>query len=217
VATVIPRESRRITYSSEIRQLKTVPFTERQRAIVIGSILGDACLHPNWSKTNYTLKVTRSEKQKAYVEWQYQELKPFVRTAPRWYEPTRSYTMRTISHSELTTLHAEFYPKRKKVLPEQITRYMTNPLVLAVWFMDDGNAVRVKKKGFRGYHLNTQSFTLAENKLIAGLFEELHGIRPHIENNHGYYRIGIAAKFSREKFRELIKGHVIPPMRYKLG
>lgn len=213
---VIPRESRRITYSSEIRQLKTVPFTENQRAIVVGSVLGDGCLHVNWSKTNYTLKITRSEKQKDYVEWQYQQLQPFVRTAPRWYEPTRSYTMRTISHSELTALHAEFYPNGKKILPEQIAKYMANPLVLVVWFMDDGNAKSVRGE-LVGYHLNTQSFTLEENVLIADIFQQLYGIRPHIERNHKYYRIGISARASREKFYDLVKDLVIPSMQYKLG
>src|SRR3989344_5115248 len=57
MATATPRESRKITYSSEIRNLKKVPFTERQKSIIIGCVLGDACLHPNWSSTNYTLKI----------------------------------------------------------------------------------------------------------------------------------------------------------------
>jgi len=142
MATATPRESRKITYSSAIRNLKKVPFTERQKAIVIGSVLGDACLHPNWSSTNYTLKITRSEKQKAYIDWQHEQLKPFVLTAPRWYEKTHSYTLRTISHSDLTSLYREFYPDGKKILPRKIKEYIRDPLTLALWFMDDGNVRR---------------------------------------------------------------------------
>lgn len=211
-----PRESKKITYSSEIRHLKTVPFTADQWAIVIGGVLGDACLHPNWSKTNYALKITRSEKQKAYIDWQFEQLKPFVLTPPRWYEKTNSYTMRTISHSSLTLLYREFYQNGKKALPAKIKEYIKNPLTLSSWFMDDGNAIRVKGI-VKGYHLNTQSFTEAENQTIAKFFEEIHGIHAYLEKNHGYCRIGIYAKAARNTFHDLIQGYVIESMKYKLG
>lgn len=212
---VIPRESKRITYSSEIRQLKTVPFTKNQRAIIIGSVLGDGCLHANWSKTNYTLKITRSGKQEAYVEWQYQQMKPFVRTAPRWYEPTRSYTMRTISHSELTVLYKEFYPQGKKILPQKIAKYMANPLTLAVWFMDDGNAAR-SYDITHGYHINTQSFTEAEQKKIAMLFGRLWNVNCTVQKNKGKFRVFIRSG-SMTRFTDIVRSLVLPSMQYKLG
>lgn len=211
-----PRESRKITYSSEIRYLKTVPFTENQRAIIVGGVLGDACLHPNWSKTNYTLKITRSEKQKAYIDWQFEQLKPFVLRPPRWYEKTNSYTMRTISHSDLTALYREFYTNGKKTLPAKIKEYIKNPLTLASWFMDDGNVIRANGN-LKGYHLNTQSFTEAENQMIAKSLAEVHGIHACIERNHGYCRIGIYAKGARNAFHDLIQEYVIESMKYKLG
>ena len=216
MATATPRESRKITYSSEIRHLKTVPFTERQKSIVIGCVLGDACLHPNWSSTNYTLKITRSEKQKAYIDWQSEQFKPFVLTAPRWYERTHSYTLRTISHTDLTTLYREFYPNGKKILPLRLKEYIKNPLILALWFMDDGNAIRLKGV-LKGYHLNTQSFTEAENRMIVRLFVEVHGIHAYVERNNGYFRVGICAKASRDAFRNLINKYVIQSMQYKFG
>lgn len=216
MATATPRESRKITYSSEIRHLKKVPFTERQRSIVVGCVLGDACLHPNWSNTNYTLKITRSEKQKAYIDWQHEQLKPFVLTAPRWYERTNSYTMRTISHSDLTTLYREFYPNGKKILPPKIKEYIQNPLTLALWFMDDGNA-RHRYGAMGGFNLNTQSFTKAENEILAQCFTDLYGINARVERNNGYYRLGIYAEKSANIFRELIQGYVIPSMQYKFG
>lgn len=212
---VIPRESRKITYSSEIRKLKKVPFTEHQRAIVIGSVLGDGCLHPNWSKTNYTLKITRSEKQKAYLEWQYQNLQPFVLTMPRWYEPTRSYTLRTISHTELTTLYEEFYLHGKKILPAKLEYYIQDPLTLAVWFMDDGNAVRNKGQIY-GYHINTQSFNESENKFIVRALKSIYDIESKSQKNNGYIRLYIGAK-SKDKFVALIQKYIIPSMQYKLG
>jgi len=213
---VIPREARRITYSSEIRKLKNIPLTDEQRAIVVGAILGDACLSPNWSLTNHRLQITRSKQQQVYIEWQYGKFKPFVLTKPRWYERTRSYTIRTISHQEFSNLRKEFYPQGIKILPDRIEEYLQNPLTLAVWFMDDGNAV-IRNGKVVGYHLNTQSFTKEENQKIARLFEELFGIRFVIEKNNGSYRIGVWQKDSREMFRNLIDSHIIPSMRYKLG
>jgi len=216
MATATPRESRKITYSSEIRNLKRVPFTERQRSIVVGCVLGDACLHPNWSSTNYTLKITRSEKQKAYIDWQHEQLKPFVLTAPRWYEKTHSYTLRTISHSDLTSLYREFYPEGKKILPDRIKEYIQDPLTLALWFMDDGN-VKLNHGAIGGYNINTQSFTEEENDTIAQCFVDLFGIQARVERNKGYFRIGIYASKSRSIFREMIQAHVIPSMQYKFG
>ena len=183
---------------------------------MIGGVLGDACLHPNWSKTNYTLKITRSAKQKEYIDWQYEQLKPFVLTAPRWYERTSSYTMRTISHSELTLLYREFYPEGKKKLPRKIKEYLMDPLIIATWFMDDGNVIRSKGK-LRGYHLNTQSFTEVENRMIVYALRQNYDINAHVERNHGYYRIGMYSREARDMFRELIQKHMIPSMRYKLG
>ena len=213
---VIPREPRRITYSSEIRKLKIIPLSKYQREIIIGSVLGDGYLVPNWSKTNYALRITRSGKQKEYVEWQYESLKPFVLKMPRWYERTQSYTIGTISHSEITKLYSIFYPNGKKIIPSVMAEYIESPLTLAVWFMDDGNVVKDKEGRVYGYHLNTQSFSKDENELLARALKIVHGIECTIQKNNGYVRLFIRAQ-SREKFVSIIKQIVIPSMQYKLG
>ena len=47
---VIPRETRKITYSTEIRNLiKKLTLNDHQMAVLIGTILGDGHLEPNWS------------------------------------------------------------------------------------------------------------------------------------------------------------------------
>ena len=56
----IPREAGRITYSTDIRNLKKLRITDIQKAVVIGSILGDGNLNSNWSNTNYRLKISHS-------------------------------------------------------------------------------------------------------------------------------------------------------------
>lgn len=160
--------------------------------------------------------VTRSKKQKSYIDWQFQELQPFVLTEPRWYEKTQSYTIRTISHPAFTELREEFYPEGKKILPAKLIEYLKNPLVLAVWFMDDGNCV-MRNGNLRGFHLNTQSFSEDENTMLTSLLREVYGVRFCLEKNHTYHRIGVWEKESRQLFRRIIEPYIIPSLHYKLG
>ena len=82
---VIPREAGRITYSANIRKMKRMQLDEYQKAVIIGTILGDAYLEANWSKTNYRMGVRHSVDQKEYAQWLYEILKPLVLTPPQYY------------------------------------------------------------------------------------------------------------------------------------
>ena len=212
----IPREAGRITYSTDIRNRKRISLTEHQKTIVVGAVLGDAGLYGNWSNTNYRLQVRQCLKQSAYVEWTYQALAPLVLTPPQYYERTRSMWFRTISHPELTQLHMVFYRDGKKIIPENISEYIQNPMTIAVWFMDDGNVIK-HKNVVRGYHLNTQSFTQEENERLATWFESVYRIRCSIEQNHGKPRLAIWQRASREAFATLVEEYLLPSMKYKLG
>jgi hypothetical protein len=212
----IPREAGRITYSANIRKMKRVLLDEYQKAVIVGSILGDAYLETNWSKTNYRMGIRHSVDQKEYVQWLYEILKSLVLTPPQYYERTRSTWFRTISHHELSRLHQIFYKDKKKIIPETIAEYLSNPITLAIWFMDDGN-VKMSRGKVNGYHLNTQSFSKDENILLAETLNVLHGIQCTPERNHKYYRLGIYQKSSREVFANLIRKYLLPSMRYKLA
>ncbi|MBI4155737.1 MAG: hypothetical protein HY507_00705 [Candidatus Zambryskibacteria bacterium] len=212
---VIPRETRKVTYSTEIRNLKKILFNEEQYAFIIGSILGDGCLCENWSKTNYSLLIAHSVKQKDYVFWKYNILRTWILKEPRFYAKNNSLIIKTISHSQLTELRNRFYLNNKKVIPHDIETIMYHPLSLAVWFMDDGNLA--SSCGFiHGYHLNTQSFTFEENQRLTVMLKNNFGIDCTIQRNHKYYRLFIRAG-SKERFKKLIGNRLIESMRYKLG
>lgn len=207
---VTPREAGRITYSTDIRNRKRISITEHQKAIITGSVLGDAGLYSNWSNTNYRLHVRQCLKQSAYVEWKYQALAPLVLTAPQYYDRTKSVWFRTISHPELTQLHEIFYQDGKKIIPENIAEYLANPVTIAVWFMDDGNI------SGSGFNLNTQSFTLAENQLLVETLKDIWGLKSSIHMNHGYPRLYVQAR-SAGKFADMVRAHILPELTYKLG
>lgn len=213
---VIPREAGRITYSTEIRNLKHIPFTEIQKSVIIGNILGDGCLCENWSKTNYRMIISHSIDQKEYIYWKYNILQKYILTSPRLNPKVKSLTIRTISHRDLAEFREQFYVDGKKIIPKNIKEALSIPLVLAVWFMDDGNKV-VRNNKLLGYHLNTQSFTYDENQLLADTLKELYGIEATIEKNKNKYRLAVWKNVSRNIFRKTIECFILPSMKYKIS
>lgn len=213
---IIPREAGRVTYSTEIRNLKKLKFSDYQRAVIIGSVLGDGCLCENWSKTNYRLLITQNIGQKDYILWKFSILKDFILSEPRYYKRTNSLTIRTISHPELTELRSLFYQGRKKIIPSNIAEFIRDPVTVAVWFMDDGNAAKRLGSVVRAFNLNTQSFTLAENKLLLKAFNNIWQIHPSINMNHGYPRLYIGINDAL-KFVKIVKPYILPQMKYKIG
>jgi hypothetical protein len=216
-----PRKARRITYSTEIRNLKKrLSLSDAQKAFAIGTILGDANLELNWSKTNYKIRFAHSEKQKDYVSWKYQNLKDWILTKPRYYSKTKSYFFNTISHTDITSLAEIFIKNNKKVIPENISELLENPLTLAVWFMDDGNAIH-RNAELHGFHINSQSYTLKENILLRDSLRFIYNLSVEVEKNnhnkHGedYYRLRIN-KSSIDTFQNMLVDHIIPAMQYKL-
>jgi hypothetical protein len=213
---VIPREAKKITYSTNIRALKQQPLSAYQKAVAIGSLLGDACVASNWSKTNYRLQIRQSKAQEAYVTWKYQIFSDFVLTPPQHYARTQSVWFRTISHPDITELHKMFYREGKKIIPTDIAQWLKDPHVVAIWFMDDGNIVRNESGGVRGYHLNTQSFTRAENQALCILFKKVLGIECTVHKNNGYSRLYIGAQHHK-LFADLVRSHILPSLEYKIG
>jgi len=117
-------------------------LTERQKSIIIGSLLGDGNLskkrtpgeNPVFSKGQ---KLARKE----YLEWHFNELKPFSKRlrvttntcCGKKYWRADFYTS---SCPVLWSLREQWYPHGTKIVPNNIK---LNPLSLAIWFCDDGS------------------------------------------------------------------------------
>jgi hypothetical protein len=123
---------------------------------------------------------------------------------------------RTVSHPDLSELYARFYHGGRKIIPLDVVRAIEDPFIMAIWFMDDGNA-KTHHGQVNGYHLNTQSFSKQENELLVEMIEAVHGIHFCVERNHEYYRLGVYAQNSRSAFIKLISPHILPTMKYKLA
>lgn len=56
-------------------------LSRQQEAILVGKILGDGCLEKNGNHVR--LKIEQGHKQKEYVNWLYNQFKPFVAALPK--------------------------------------------------------------------------------------------------------------------------------------
>ena len=183
-------------------------LTQEQKSIIIGSLLGDGYLRIVPGRKNAFLEINHSFSEKDYVDWKYQALKNLVKNQPKTRkgrEKRIAYRFFTRQHPELTELYLKFYFNKRKIIPG----LKLNPLMIAVWFMDDGS------KSYKTYYLNTQRFDyLSQMKLIQNL-KEKYRIDSSLNRDKEYYRIRIKQN-SAERFKELISDYVIPTMRYKL-
>ena len=201
------------------------PFNQTQKNIIIGTLLGDSCLYSNARKSNrplYYLKFDYKSNSKSYVDGIYQEFKLFCGTAPKYYVKqdgvVKSYFLKTYGLKNFQFFADNFYKvenyKRRKVVPKLIHRWL-NPESLSYWFMDDGS------KDKSGYYLNTQSFSLIENKRLAKALGYKFKLQVNIHKDSKpkarktYYRLYIRAG-SRNVFTEIVSPFIYECFKYKL-
>lgn len=201
---------------SKNHDLRAVPFTQRQKDIALGSLLGDAYLRP--SGNSFSLSFCHGEKQKEYLDWKRNEFRNFV-TQTDYYCNRRefhgnmpSYQFGTINHPYLTELHTLCYGSgRKTVTAEWLDQL--SPLSLAVWYMDDGSI----NKRYGTIVLCTNSFAADEQAMMVDYFISRYGIEPKIEprrNGQSVLRINASQRY---RFFDLVSAHIPNCMSYKLG
>lgn len=204
------------TNSQSVRLLRqSLKLTDYQRKILIGTLLGDGSLvgcywNGKWRR-GYRLKIQHSTKQKVYLFWKYKAFRNWVLKPPYYEAKTKSWRFQTISHPEFAWLRKEFYTDSgNKKLPSWIRRELNHPLVLAVWFMDDGANMPTG-----GCNLNTQTFTYEENKRLQQQLRTIDSLEISIHHDKKSYRLYFL-RSSAKRFARIIRPYVIKSMRYKL-
>jgi recombination protein RecA len=193
-------------------------LTEVQRSIIVGKLLGDGHLSSQTKGKTYVLKIERSISQKAYVDWQYQNLinlvgaPPRIKLKSRYGKLSQNYKFDTLSYSSFRFFGQSFYQNGKKKIPLIIGKLLT-PLALSVWFMDDGS---IKSNSHRALILNTQCFREADLKRLQEALIVNFGIETVLRKQKDGKQIYILSQ-SVEKFIEIISPNLLPSMKYKLG
>ena len=185
-------------------------LTQLQRSIIIGTILGDGYLRIVSGRRNALLEINHALSQKKYVDWKYKMLEVFCKSGPkqRRSNGTRiAYRFTTRQHPELTKLHQAFYKEGGKSIPDNLT---LDPIMLAVWFMDDGSRCRESD-----VYLNTQQFSRRDQERLKEILLTF-GIKSSLNKDKKYTRIRIK-KSSVPFLYQQISPYIVPSMTYKIG
>lgn len=188
-------------------------FTQRQKDILIGTMMGDGNISMSGKGVRietYKFNMGHSKKQFKYFEWKYKELELQGSILGRldnkgyWglFGGSKPY-------QNLKYYYWLFYKKGKK----KITKYMLSkltPLSIAVWFMDDGTTSDT-------YYICTQSFGKEGCEKIRKWFYNTYAIETTLNfPKHKNQPIIRIKSSSRDEFTKLIKPYIIESMQYKL-
>lgn len=197
--------------SREVGIIRVMDITAKQKAIMFGSLLGDA-----WAE-NGSFRFKQSKEKIDYVWWMFNELKSLCRSKPHqgWNEQV---SFQTTKHKEISEIENLFYPKGKKCVPKTITNLLKDPLSIAVWFMDDGT-LDYRIKDHYAFRIATYSFSKKENELLVAVLNQNFGIAATVQQSKMrdkiYHRLHIGEE-GRDKFLNLITPFMQPCFAHKL-
>lgn len=211
----IPREVGMKHGPTNTRELtefkKTLFLSEIQTKILVGTLLGDGCLMSSRSGKAARLQIRHNYKFVDYVEWKFSYFNNWCLTKPRFDHCNNSFVFKTVSHEQLMEVKKMFYGNQGKYIPEDINRLLTDPLSLAVWFMDDGSG----DKRICRLKLSTYAFKEKGNLLLQKCLEKNFGLRTKIirDSKGGYLYF---PKEDAIQLCRLINPYVLTCMEYKL-
>ncbi len=181
-----------------------------QKSVIIGTVLGDGYLRIVPGRRDAFLEINHALSQREYVMWKYDVLNGIRAGAPKVRKGNGTRTairFQTRQSDELTQIQSLFYKDRIKVIPSDL---QLNPVILAVWFMDDGSRCRESD-----VYLNTQQFDTCSQLILIQALKKL-GLEATLNKDKHYFRIRFLKK-SIPKLFSLIEQTIIPSMQYKIG
>lgn len=185
-------------------------FSESQKAIVIGSLLGDGHLALSAGGTNYSLRVNQSVEHLDYLRWLFAVLAPFSRNL---HIGERLAQMYVSTHPWLTELRAMSYlDGKKRVTRETLDLSRWPTLTAAIFYMDDGSYNRRVKYAV----FCTHGFDLASQEILAEWFRDTLDITCSLRRHYDQHFLALTVA-ETQKFFGQIAPLLVPSMRYKLG
>ena len=194
-------------------------LSKRQNAIIVGSILGDAYVQAT-GKKNARLRYEHGGKQKSYLFWKVKELKRLFNGVPRYLERKHPISKETYSYWRHQSTSNEllgqwrkfFYPNGIKRIPKTLAKVLTEPVALAVWYMDDGYYYPKENSSYLYLGRTSQ----VEAKRAQSALKKNFDLSPVSVDKK---RKGFALYFSpkqTEKLHKIVSPHMLPMFAYKL-
>lgn len=186
----------------------TVTITDRQKSIIVGTILGDSHITP--SKPNSQLVFAHCIVQKDYFLWKYTELcnmfnKYSINNRVRNTKELTEIRGNSICLSLLNEYRDLFYIDGIKCITHDNIKLL-DELGLSVLFMDDGG------KADTTYQLCTQSFTREQCEIFQKYLYDKWKVQTTL-NKKNVVRVRMC---SRDLFTSIIESNIIPSMKYKI-
>ena len=191
-------------------------FNKDQEQVIIGSLLGDGCVHNVKGINSGTyLSLHHCSKQKEYIEWKasffkdISSLYEIEQFDGRFKNPNYiNYVMQTKSILELVPYRNNWYTPEKHIYKEDADKL--GPLGLAVWYMDDG----AKCKPYGGAILCTNCFTIEELKVMQVVLKNNFDLNVTLNIKSANMIYIPSSEFP--KFKKIIEPYIIPSMKYKI-
>lgn len=193
---------------------------EKHIQVAIGSILGDGNLKQLSKRAEASqLYVSQHSSKLPYLEWLHERLGGGFAMNP--IKPKKGYEQHyfmTKPEKGLGCLMEKFYPKGKKIIPEDISDLLRHPLSLAVWYMDDGTLDKRSK-----YHYNaliaTYGFSFGGCERLSETLHKNFGLEVSVTKckmrSKIYPRLYVKSR-SMDSFISLIKPYTHPIFEYKI-
>ena len=199
----------------------TESFPYEIKQLILGSLLGDACINSNSDSGGYRcVHFTQSDKQIDYFNYKKSILGKYalgekIRTSGYG---SLMHDIHTTTNLELNKFLNEYCMKNGKKFVTQEWCNELDPMGLAFWYMDDGSiSNRDNDKLECRIHISTNGFSLKENETLINMLRGRFGIEATIGDKEIYkgYTLILDVK-NTERFCSLIAPYVCDSMKYKL-
>ena len=206
----------------EKRMLKyPTQFSNEQKSLIYGSLLGDACIHKPKNRKYARFQVKHSIAQTAYLKHKFDIMRPWINyDEPAISDDKSGYiglpriVFYTTSHPLFNEIHSEFYEGKTKIVTPSILNKI-DKLALAFWFSDDGTYIHTPANYSHIARISTESFTTEENEMIRDWFKDRWNIKCSLQSKgNNIFRLHFSNVPARE-LTNLIKPYVIPEMLFK--
>ncbi len=208
-------------------------LSDYQEQMIYGSLLGDASLSKRKVRekmprsTNVRLKFIHGVAQKEYLDFKYNILSNFVKTAPRQgfhigfkgYPEIETWKFTTLCSSQFNKFYDKAIMNGKKCISRQWLDSI-NEIGLAFWFCDDGSSHRYGQREEQvSVALHTECFSYDEHLILQSWLMEKFSVESSIcksrKNDKVYFFLNLINN-SAFKFLNIIAPHVPKSMQYKV-
>jgi hypothetical protein len=188
-------------------------ITDQQKAVLIGTLLGDGSLAKRGKE--FRLHIKHAVAQHFFVKYKRDIFSAITSMPIRTFSQQVGQKLYgfsefvTLTHPTFSYFHSLFYPQGKKYLSTEVCQMISDPLTLAIWFMDDGTSE------YASASFNTQCFSLPELHRLQAVLKNRFDIDSSLRKNKRGWLIYIY-KRSFQTFCDVVQPFLLPEFSYKL-